>query len=205
MATYTAATWAMEGYCDSLAYEIAPFNIRVTIVRPNQEIQILTNKLIFAPQMTAYDAALNPAPNMRDMLVNVLNSNPDTAVESPSGSSPSSPTGAPAEIATNSIDPDTVKGDIIHRYTKLPKASLDKLVIETVHAIASIGGHENPPSRHIVGWEGASAVKEKLKTVTEEMEDFVEASLAVDISESELKREAREGKRKSIEKEASPL
>ncbi len=36
-------------------------------------------------------------------------------------------------------------------------------------------------------------MKEKLKTVTEELEDFVEASLSVDIFESELQTEAREG------------
>jgi hypothetical protein len=61
-----------------------------------------------------------------------------------------------------------------------------------VHALTAIGGHENPPARHIVGCEGAVAVKEKLKTVTEELEDFVEASLAVDIFESELKVEAQQ-------------
>ena len=65
--------------------------------------------------------------------------------------------------------------------------------METVYALTAIGGHENPPARHIVGFEGADAVKEKLKTVTEELEDFVDASLAVDIFESELKDEARHG------------
>ena len=52
---------------------------------------------------------------------------------------------------------------------------------ETVHAIAAIGGHDNPPARHIVGFEGVASVKEKLKTVSEELEDFVECSGAVDI------------------------
>lgn len=56
------------------------------------------------------------------------------------------------------------------------------LIAETIHAITSIGGHENPPARHIVGAEGVAAVKEKLKTVTEELEDFIECSSAVDIS-----------------------
>lgn len=169
MATHTAATWALEGFCDSLAYEIAPFNIKVTIVQPNKEIQSLTNKIIFAPQLPWYDSELNPAPSIRDILSNMLNANPDTAVE-------------PSET------------EILHRYPKLPAATLDKLVQETVHALTAIGGHENPPARHIVGFEGAFAVKEKLKTVTEELEDFVEASLAVDIFESELKAEARQGK-----------
>ena len=33
---------------------------------------------------------------------------------------------------------------------------------------------QNPPARHIVGQEGVIAVKEKIKTVSEELEDFVE-------------------------------
>ncbi|KAL1842487.1 hypothetical protein VTJ49DRAFT_5093 [Mycothermus thermophilus] len=168
MPMYTAATWALEGYCDSLAYEIAPFNIKVTIVQPNKEIQSLSNKIIFAPPLPYYDAEINPAPSMREMLANVLNANPETA-----------------------IDPSA--DEIQYRYPRLPASAYDRLVMETVHALTAIGGHENPPARHIVGFEGAIAVKEKLKTVTEELEDFVEASLAVDIFESELKAEAIRG------------
>lgn len=162
---YTAATWALEGYCDSLAYEIAPFNIKVTIVQPNKEIQDLTNKIIFSPQLPFYDPEINPAPSIRDMLSNVLNINPETTVDPASES-------------------------IQYRFPRLPASSIDKLVTETVHALTAIGGHENPPARHIVGYEGAIAVKEKLRTVTEELEDFVDATLAVDIIDSELKKEA---------------
>ncbi|KAJ4306535.1 hypothetical protein N0V88_001339 [Collariella sp. IMI 366227] len=174
MPMYTAATWALEGYCDSLAYEIAPFNIKVTIVQPNKEIQSLTNKIIFAPQLACYESAeASQVPTMREMLANVLNANPDTALDE-------AEEGGEEEVQ--------------QRYPQLPAAAYEKLVMETVHALTAIGGHENPPSRHIVGFEGAVAVKEKLKTVTEELEDFVEASLAVDIFESELKAEARQGK-----------
>lgn len=169
MPIHTAATWALEGFCDSLAYEIAPFNIKVTIVQPNKEIQTLTNKIIFAPQLPWYHSEINPAPSIRDMLSNVLNTNPETAVE-------------PSDT------------EIIPRYPKLPGSAIDQLVMETVHALTAIGGHENPPARHIVGFEGAVAVKEKLMTVTEELEDFVEASVSVDIFDSELKAEAREGR-----------
>lgn len=169
MSMHTAATWALEGFCDSLAYEIAPFNVKVTIVQPNKEIQSLTNKITFAPQLPWYESEINPAPSVRDMLSNALNANPETAVE-------------PSDT------------EIIDRYPKLPASTLDKLVMETVHALTAIGGHENPPARHIVGFEGAVAVKEKLMTVTEELEDFVEASVAVDIFESELKAEARGGR-----------
>lgn len=174
MSIYTAATWALEGYCDSLAYEIAPFNIKVTVVQPNKEIQSLTNKIIFAPQLPYYDSDVNPAPSVREIYGNVLNANPDTAIN----------------VSQSAEDnPDEIQ----YRYPKLPAAAYDKLVMETVHALTAIGGHENPPARHIVGFDGAIAVKEKLKTVTEELEDFVEASVAVDIFDSELKNEARQG------------
>ncbi|KAH0017103.1 NAD(P)-binding protein, partial [Aureobasidium melanogenum] len=38
MSIYCASQWAIEGYCDSLAYEVAPFNIKMTIIQPNMEI-----------------------------------------------------------------------------------------------------------------------------------------------------------------------
>ncbi|RYP13653.1 hypothetical protein DL765_006783 [Monosporascus sp. GIB2] len=200
MPMYTAATWALEGFCDSLAYEVAPFNVKVTIVQPHKEVQMLTNKLVFAPALSPYHqqrshhhqdavagagadessihAAAPPpqhAPTVRDMVTNVLNLHPDTALPPPTSHSEKTLT----------------------RYAKLPAAAVDRLVMETVHALTAIGGHENPPARHIVGFDGAEAVKEKLKTVTEELEDFVDASLAVDIFESELGHEARAGGRGS--------
>lgn len=192
MSMYTAATWALEGFCDSLAYEIAPFNIKVTIVQPNKEIQFLTSRLIFAPQIAAYTDVFHNAPNVRDMLTNVLNADPETAV--PELPDEEADTG-PAPDGT-SIEPDLGRGPIFRRFPRLPPAAADKLVAETVHALTAIGGHENPPSRHIVGSEAAFAVKEKLKTVTEEMEDFVDASLAVDIFDSELREEARGSKQR---------
>jgi hypothetical protein len=187
---FSAATWAFEGYCDSLAYEVAPFNIKVTVVQPNMEIQSLTGRLTFAPQVPAYVDAYPTAPNVRDMLSNVLNSDPDTAVPEPFdfGATPSTP-------GSMSLEPELGRGDVFSRYPKLPPHAADALVNETVHALTAIGGHENPPSRHIVGAEAALAVKEKLKTVTEEMEDFVDSSLAVDIFESELMEEAKKGKK----------
>ncbi|PHH72893.1 hypothetical protein CDD82_5745 [Ophiocordyceps australis] len=188
MSMYTAATWALEGFCDSLAYEVAPFNIKLTIVQPNKEIQSLTNRLIFAPQISTYADIFNNAPNIRDMLINVLNTDSDTAVPQ---FHPPEAEAMPSTPESTSLEPEKGFGEIFSRYPKLPPGAADKLVNETVHALTAIGGHENPPSRHIVGTEGAIAVKEKLKTVTEEMEDFVDASLAVDISDSTLKEESR--------------
>lgn len=194
MSMYSAATWALEGFCDSLAYEIAPFNVKVTIVQPSQEIQSLTNRLIFAPKLSAYDSDDNPAPNIRDILCNVLDADPNTAVPSASLSTPPPEVSSPTSMDFD-LSPELGHGDIFKRYPRLPPAAAEKLVMETVHALSAIGGHENPPARHIVGTEGALAVREKLKTVSEELEDFVDASLAVDIFESELKEQAREGER----------
>lgn len=75
----------------------------------------------------------------------------------------------------------------------LSTSHFEALTAETVHALMAIGGHENPPSRHIVGQEGIASVKEKLKTVSEELEDFIQSSLAVDITQDEdLVRGSRE-------------
>lgn len=167
---YCASTWALEGFCDSLAYEIAPFNIKLTIVQPNKEIAVLSNKIIFAPQLPQYESSNNPAPGLRDILTNVVNLNPETR-----------------------ISPAKAKNNIISRFPCLPNEARDRLVLETVHALTAIGGHENPPARHIVGYEGVASVKEKLKTVSEELEDFVEVSCAVDIFKSDVGKAALAG------------
>jgi hypothetical protein len=175
MPMYSAATWALEGYCDSLAYEIAPFNIKLTIVQPNKEISVLTNKITFAPQLPQYESSNNPAPGLRDILTNVVNLHPETRINDPQRSKPSN------------------RNMIFSRYPRLPAEARDRLVMETVHALTAIGGHENPPARHIVGYEGVASVKEKLKTVSEELEDFIEVSCAVDIFKSDVGRAALSG------------
>jgi hypothetical protein len=67
----------------------------------------------------------------------------------------------------------------------LPTVVKRNLVAETVYALLAIGGHDNPPARHIVGFEGVASTKEKLKTASEELEDFLEVSAGVDITEEE--------------------
>jgi hypothetical protein len=177
---FSAATWALEGYCDSLAYEIAPFNIKLTIVQPNKEISVLTNKIIFAPQLPQYESHNNPAPGLRDILTNVVNMNPETRLDY----QPNSPDESKGSASNGKIE---------SRFPRLPSEARDRLVMETVHALTAIGGHENPPARHIVGFEGVASVKEKLKTVSEELEDFVEVSCAVDIFASDVGRAALSG------------
>lgn len=161
MSVYCASQWAIEGYCDSLAYEIAPFNIKMTIVQPNMEINVLTHKITSAPPMQAYEEENNPAPFSRNILSSLL------------------------DRIEGSSEPTT--GDQLHSSNvtslepPLSKLMKETLVAETIYAIVAIGGLENPPARHIVGIEGVQAVKEKLKTVSEELEDFAECSCAADI------------------------
>lgn len=162
---YCAAGWALEGFCDSLAYEIAPFNIKMTIVQPTIEIGVLTNKIISAPSMPQYLAENNPAPLFRGIIGGLLD-RLDTVQRN------------------GDREPESLAGDQIESlYPNLPPEMQSSLLAETINAITAIGGHENPPARHIVGHEGVASVKEKLKTVSEELEDFVDCSCAVDIDD----------------------
>ena len=168
LGTYCAAGWALEGFCDTLAYEVAPFNIKVTIVQPNLEISVLTNKITAAPSLPQYTQEENSAPLCRAILGGLLDRIQDG--ENMGG-----------ERSQRFASP-----TVSSVYPRLPKDMKAQLLAETVHAIAAIAGHENPPARHIVGFEGVASVKEKLKTVSEELEDFVEISCAVDIDEGDV-------------------
>lgn len=165
---YCAAGWALEGFCDSLAYEIAPFNIKMTIVQPTMEVGVLTNKIISAPSMPQYAPENNPAPLIRGILGGLLDR-------------------LHAVQQNGNHEHASLAGEQIQSlYPKLPVEMQSSLLAETVNAITAIGGHDNPPARHIVGHEGVASVKEKLKTVSEELEDFVDCSCAVDIDESHV-------------------
>lgn len=161
---YCASGWALEGFCDSLAYEVAPFNVRVTIVQPNLEVSVLTNKITAAPVMPQYAPENNHAPLFRGIVGGLLDRISRNNGEQQGG----------ARLASE---------EITSLYPRLPTDMQSQLLAETVHAITAIGGHDNPPARHIVGYDGVTSVKEKLKTVSEELEDFVQVSCAVDIDE----------------------
>ncbi|KAJ9662715.1 hypothetical protein H2201_005999 [Coniosporium apollinis] len=202
---YCAAQWALEGYCDSLAYEIAPFNIKMTIVQPNLEVGVLGNRIVAAPAMAEYSPEVNPAPLARELLGGLLDrlagsggpataslgddtvkdEDDDAAMAEAAGSPATSPASASPALSAAPHNP--LLSDLLASaappplYPHLPPAVKAALVAETVHALAAIGGHDNPPARHIVGFEGVASVKEKLKTVSEELEDFIEVSAGVDI------------------------
>lgn len=182
---YCASQWAIEGYCDSLAYEIAPFNVKMSIVQANLEVNVLTNRLTSVPPLPEYSQAENPAPLARDIFSGLLDKLDQ--VNSPSHYAEER---SPTE-SSSALSPDTAHepstGDLLMSdtvtslYPQLPPGFKSSLIAETVHALTAIGGHDNPPARHIVGFEGLTAVKDKLKTTSEELEDFIEVSNAVDI------------------------
>ncbi|KAJ6024255.1 hypothetical protein N7540_005052 [Penicillium herquei] len=187
---YCAAGWALEGFCDSLAFEVAPFNIKLTIFQCSIEIGILTNLVTSVPPISpAYGPSNNSAPLFRGILNHLIPRLPDAqseGVQSPA-------TAAATRQNDQDNDPENARVSsmedgpfsapkVVSMHPPLSSAHLEVLVSETVYAITSIGGHENPPSRHIVGQEGVASVKEKLKTVSEELEDFIQASFAVDVA-----------------------
>lgn len=181
---YCASQWAIEGYCDSLAYEIAPFNVKMSIVQANMEVNVLTNRLTSVPPLPEYSQAENPAPLARDIFSGLLdkldrvNGTAYAEERSPADSSSALSPDTAHEPSTGDL---LMSDTVTSLYPQLPPAFKSSLIAETVHALTAIGGHDNPPARHIVGFEGLTAVKDKLKTTSEELEDFIEVSNAVDI------------------------
>jgi hypothetical protein len=165
----------------------------MTIVQPNLEITVLTNKITSVPQLPPYAVDVNPAPLSREILSGLLDRidgvSPDIT-QTPTTAEFTSP-GSIEDLSTSPRSNAVVvssSGDLLHAdsisslYPNLQSGIREALIKETVFALAAIGGHDNPPARHIVGFEGVASVKEKLKTVSEELEDFVEVSSAVDIA-----------------------
>jgi hypothetical protein len=166
----------------SIAYEIAPSNIKVTILQCSMEIRILTNLISSVPPiLPAYSSSQNNAPLFRNILDGLISRLPqsDIAAASPVAHHESSTMASEADHQGPFSAP-----EVVSMYPPLSAAHLEALTLETVHTITAVGGHENPPSRHIIGAEGVAAVKEKLKTVSEELEDFVQSSYSVNIAGS---------------------
>ncbi|KAJ9314974.1 hypothetical protein DTO271D3_4713 [Paecilomyces variotii] len=179
LGVYCASGWALEGFCDSIAYEIAPFNIKLSILQASIEIGILSNLVTSVPPIVpAYAPAQNHAPLFRGILNGILTRLSDENGESAAGVEGSSGSNVDTARGTGPLS----APHVVSMYPPLTPSHLDILTAETVHAITAIAGHENPPSRHIIGQEGVASVKEKLKTVSEELEDFIQASCAADIA-----------------------
>ena len=180
LSAYCASQWAIEGYVDSLAYEVAPFNIKISIIQSSIEVSVLTNPIISAPTMSEYESEKNTAPLARRIFSRLLDSLEDAS------SARSAELGmskmALEDRANNSLGDQLLYARTVKRLrVPLPDSFQQGLLAETLHALLAIGGHETPPARHIVGHEGVASVKEKLLTAGQELEEFVEVSAAADI------------------------
>ena len=136
LALRCAADHAIEGLLEALAFEVAPFAVRVSIVQPSVEVAVWgCGPVVVAPPLPAYDAV------RRVRAVRALATRPDLALAA--------------------------------------HASPD--LADTVRVIAAIAGSDNPPGRVTVGAHSVDAVRERLKTLSEELEEYLDASLAADI------------------------
>lgn len=60
-AYYSAAKYALEGWAEAMAYEVAPFGIRVTVVEPGNVRTGFTDNRRLTPDLGAYTAATHRA------------------------------------------------------------------------------------------------------------------------------------------------
>ncbi|KAK6350776.1 hypothetical protein TWF718_003962 [Orbilia javanica] len=210
----TAAHHAVEGFTEALAFEIAPFNIKLTNVEPSIMTYLLTNPVHLPPEVPIDgqeavkvdrvvshgdddddedddDEHLTPrmgAGNVRRLLETVT-TKPDSGLNTPKdvGDPMSSDIAAPFAR--------------VLRYPNLtPNAQL-ALVAETTKVIMAVAGKDNPPGRIIVGGEdggedgegGVQSVKERMKAVSEELEEFLECAMSVDVPNAVVTEQGEDG------------
>ncbi|KAK9493577.1 hypothetical protein V1508DRAFT_415170 [Lipomyces doorenjongii] len=125
----TSAAHALEGYAEALAFEVAPYNVKVTVVQPSLEAAVFANPIIFAFQQEHYKNTVSAT--VRSLL-------------------------------------------------SCQELSPELLVKNVVFAILSVAGIDNPPGRIVAGAEAIVQTKDKLRTVSEELEDMLEVSYAAD-------------------------
>lgn len=208
----TAAHHAVEGFNEALAFEVAPFNIRLTNVEPSLMTHLLLNPVHLPPVRTPYSAepnikeSVSPShdeddddeddderlgprkgvSSLRKMLESVLlqDDQPTENGEASIGGS----------VSTNVPFPKVL------RYPNLAPAAQLELASETARVILAVAGKDNPPGRIIVGGEesgedgegGVQSVKERMKTVSEELEEFLECSMSVDVPNAVVNEQVEE-------------
>lgn len=131
-----AADHAVEGLVDAVAFEVAPFGVRCTVVQAGDGVVGGQNVEVAGP----------------------------------------------------------VEGEVLQRVEKVVnglKEGIDEEQVREVgRVVFEIAGLENPPGRITVGVEEGEGVRERLKMVSEELEEFLEASMKADVpaSVAELER-----------------
>ena len=140
------------------------------MIENNVEINLLTNKITSIQEMTASNSDQGRRPSARSFVGSLL----DRVAQKLQG-----------DLDTKGLDSKHLRSpqQANSFYPSLPASMRTSLVAETVYAIIAIAGHENPPSKHLIGAEAIASVKERLKTFSEELEDFVDTSYSVEAGE----------------------
>ena len=147
LAAYTATARALEAWCASVAYELAAHNVCTTIVQAPVEVFALTG---LVTRVKSSEPRLQRCEETADFM-DIWNCIP----------------------VSNSDQEQYFKGSNSHTgwqtgqlHVSVPKTlasatnlTRDSLLLETVHAIAAIGGHDSPPTRHVVGDETARELR----------------------------------------------
>ncbi|KAK6507014.1 hypothetical protein TWF481_005468 [Arthrobotrys musiformis] len=215
----TAAHHAVEGFTEALAFEVAPFNIKLTNVEPSIMTYLLTNPVHLPPEVPIDgletvkaedrvvsgddddeddddDEHLTPKMGAGDVrrLLEKVTIKTDSGVNTPKDAGDPMSSDVAAPFAR------------VLRYPSLtPNAQL-ALVAETTKVIMAVAGKDNPPGRIIVGGEdggedgegGVQSIKERMKAVSEELEEFLECAMSVDVPNAVVDEQGEEGNPLSI-------
>ena len=162
----SAAHHAVEGYSEAslalfpkvnlqaLAYEVLPFNVKVSIVEPPIDAMyyplsttilcnsVLPNQMIFVPPLEAYKNT--SAGRIRYLIDQITELSP---------------------ISAEQVSP--FENPVLRH--------------QTARLILKIVSVDNPPLRINVRQDSVDQVKDKLKTLGEELEEFARASYSVDV------------------------
>lgn len=112
---YHTSKWAIEGFCETLAQEVAPFGITVTIIEPGPTRTKFGSGLQQAPTMAVYDDT--PVGAMRDLSAFRINGDPAKmarAMIDVAGRSP-----APLRLALGSSTYGTIRVSLTRRLAEL--------------------------------------------------------------------------------------
>lgn len=120
---YHTTKWAVEGFADTLAQEVAPFGIEVTIVEPGASKTPFKDGLVRAPAMAAYEHT--PAGEMRRGLENgsfPVKGDPDKIVQAIINCAQHSP--APRRLALGRDSYTDMRASLLARLTALDEQKL---------------------------------------------------------------------------------
>ncbi|EWC48255.1 hypothetical protein DRE_02359 [Drechslerella stenobrocha 248] len=203
----TAAHHAVEGFTEALAFEIAPFNIKLTNVEPSLMTYLLTNPVHLPPRVPEADNEESVEEEPVDVEDGDLDDDDDEGnmtltmnaqsvrrmLESVAGQPTVGDGKSPMMTESGERTPETGGSGTafppVLRYPGISAAMQLELVAETTKVIVAVAGKDNPPARIIVGGEdggedgegGVQSIKERMKAVSEELEEFLECAMSVDV------------------------